>query len=136
MEYMNKDTGEILTAADARKQWRNEYDGDDPTNCLSFLDQYDPVSNEEAAVAEIDRVIKNKPAGDPYKYQLLDRLRVDCNYFLANGERNPVQLWGQSVEGHIAAMKRLYNSFPADIRPDWLTAEDIDRYSEEMKAKK
>lgn len=41
--YMNRDTGELLTLREAMKQWRDEYDGDDETNVLTFLDQYQPI---------------------------------------------------------------------------------------------
>lgn len=39
-EYLNRDTQELLTEAAAKKQWRDEYDGDDPTNLLRFEEQY------------------------------------------------------------------------------------------------
>ena len=34
--FINCDTGEALTEEEARIQWRDEYDGDDPTNILTF----------------------------------------------------------------------------------------------------
>lgn len=41
--YKNKDTAELLSYKDMRKQWRDEYDGDDCTNVLSWREQYDEV---------------------------------------------------------------------------------------------
>ena len=38
--YKNRDTGEILNEIEAKKQWREEYDGDDPTNPARFEEQY------------------------------------------------------------------------------------------------
>lgn len=38
--FINRDTGEALTEEEARTQWREEYDGDDPTNILTFEEQY------------------------------------------------------------------------------------------------
>lgn len=38
--YINADTGELLTQSEARKQWREDYDRDDPTNCIPFEEQY------------------------------------------------------------------------------------------------
>ena len=41
--YMNLDTGEVLTYAEMRKQWREDYDGDDPTNGIDWHEQYEEV---------------------------------------------------------------------------------------------
>ena len=38
--FINCDTGEALTEEEARIQWRDEYDGDEPTNILTFEEQY------------------------------------------------------------------------------------------------
>ena len=38
--FINCDTGEALTEEEARIQWRDEYDGDDPTNILTFEELY------------------------------------------------------------------------------------------------
>lgn len=38
--YINRDTGETVTEEEARTFWRAEYDADDPTNILTFEDQY------------------------------------------------------------------------------------------------
>ena len=39
-KFMNRDTGELLDEREAQTQWREEYDGDDPTNCIKFKEQY------------------------------------------------------------------------------------------------
>lgn len=42
--YRNKDTGEIFdTAIAARQDFRENYDGDDPTNYFRFWDMYEEV---------------------------------------------------------------------------------------------
>lgn len=41
--YRNKDTGEVLDYSAMRNQWREEYDGDDPTNGLTWREQYEEV---------------------------------------------------------------------------------------------
>ena len=38
--YMNRDTGELMPYENMISEWRNEYDGDDPTNILSRDDMY------------------------------------------------------------------------------------------------
>ncbi len=39
--YKNRDTGEMMKEIEAKKQWREEYDGDDPTNPARSEDQYE-----------------------------------------------------------------------------------------------
>lgn len=73
--------------------------------------------------------IKNKDYS--FDYQLLDRLRSDCRYYL-DGHRNPDLLWAGSVEEQIKEMRKLYNSFPLDKKPQWITEEDINHFEAEM----
>lgn len=132
--YRNKDGGDVLTEGEARKEWRELYDGDDPTNLLSFYDQYDEVTETpEGALAQIRDVISTHEPADAFKYQLLDRLRTDCDYFLGYGYRNPAKLWAGDIETHLEAMRLLWESFPEDARPEWLTREDLEEYAHKMK---
>lgn len=73
--------------------------------------------------------IKNKDYS--FDYQLLDRLRLDCRYYL-DGHRNPDLLWAGSVGEQIKEMRKLYNSFPSDKKPQWITGEDINHFEAEM----
>lgn len=41
---------------------------------------------------------------EEFKYQLLDRLRCDCKYFLGAGNRHEKYLWGGTVKMHIEFM--------------------------------
>lgn len=38
------------------------------------------------------------------------------------------------MEEHIEDMKKLYNSFPDERKPEWLSMEEIETYEKEMKA--
>ena len=64
------------------------------------------------------------------EYQLLDRLRSDCEYFLGAGNRAEKHLWTGSVRAQIAKMWELYDMLPE--KPEWLTKETIDDYAERM----
>jgi hypothetical protein len=68
-----------------------------------------------------------------FEYQLLDRCKQDCKYYLGNGNRQSKYLWGITVEGHIAKMRELYALLPE--KPEWLSERDIDRYEEQMTRK-
>ena len=65
-----------------------------------------------------------------FEYQLLDRLRTDCEYFLGAGGRNEKHLWAGNVCEQIAKMRELYDMLPE--KPEWLTMETIDSYAESM----
>ena len=65
-------------------------------------------------------------------YVLLDRLRADCDYFLGAGGRSEKHLWAGSVHAQIKKMRELYDALPE--KPEWLTAEAIDRYAAQMAA--
>lgn len=65
-------------------------------------------------------------------YMLLDRLRADCEYFLGAGGRSEKHLWAGNVHTQIKKMRELYDALPE--KPEWLTAEAIDRYAAQMAA--
>ena len=63
-------------------------------------------------------------------YMMLNRMQMDCEYFLGYGERDPGGLWAGDVSRHIEIMKALYAILPE--RPQWITENDIEEYSNEM----
>lgn len=68
---------------------------------------------------------------DKFNYQLLDRCRCDCEYYLGNGNRDEKHLWAGNVKDHIQKMKELYNILP--VKPEWLSMEKIIEYERLMK---
>ncbi len=50
MMYHNKETGELLTYAQMKKQFRDDYDGDDPTNPLGWDEYYDEIDDSLKAM--------------------------------------------------------------------------------------
>lgn len=48
--YMNVDTGEVLTYEEMLQQWREEYDGDDDTNCRSINEQYEKIEQQKTQI--------------------------------------------------------------------------------------
>ena len=80
-------------------------------------------------MAEYEWILQSE---DKFRYQLLSRLQMDCNYYLGNGNRNIKHLWAENEEEQIKVMKELWNSFSDDGKPEWLTWEDILNYENEM----
>ena len=70
---------------------------------------------------------------ESFRYQMLSRMKTDCEYFLGAGCHSPHHLWAGNVDDHIAIMKALWNSFPKDKKPEWLSREALDSYEQEMK---
>ena len=64
------------------------------------------------------------------EYQLLDRLRMDCEYFLGAGQHSEKHLWAGNRYAQIAKMRELYEMIPD--KPEWLTPEMINSYEERM----
>ena len=98
----------------------------------------EPIKQVNANEFELNgnpKTDKNFERNEKYKgsYMLLSRLESDCKYYLGNGNRNEKVLWAGSVDKQIAKMKELWNSFPDDMKPEWLSMEDIENYEKEMK---
>ena len=65
-------------------------------------------------------------------YRLLSRLQTDCEYFLGNGNGHECHLYYGTVEEHCDEMERMWDSFAAEEKPEWLTKEQIKNYREQM----
>lgn len=71
-------------------------------------------------------------SGSSFRYQLLSRMKMDCDYYLGNGQGSNKHLWAGNVDDQIKAMKALWNSFPEDKKPEWLSMEEIESYEAKM----
>lgn len=67
-----------------------------------------------------------------FRYMMLDRMRQDCEYYLNYGNRNPKSLWALNEQDQIDNMKALWNTFPEEDTPEWLTWEEILEYERKM----
>ena len=85
--------------------------------------------NKELTIIFIDKYTE-----DPRKfdYMMLSRYKRDCEYYLGNGNRYAGHLYFKNEQEHIDEMKKLYNSFSDDKKPEWLTWEQIETYEKEM----
>lgn len=83
-----------------------------------------------------EEYLKAKNWDGTFRYMLLDRMRWDCCYFLGHGQFCCKFLWAGNVADQIGYMKALWESFPADEKPEWLTMEKILGYEQRMKAGK
>lgn len=65
-----------------------------------------------------------------FYYRFLDRLRLDCEYYLGNGGRYAPQLWAHDEREQIGLMVEVYAVLPEP--PEWLTLEQIEGYARAM----
>lgn len=102
----------------------NEFDGE-PDTPMRVMEKYKQVQIEFVP----ERIVRHN---DRFHYMLLDRMRSDCDYYLGFGNRNLNHLSSNSAEIHIQKMKDLWNGFPDDKKPEWLTYEQILQYETDM----
>lgn len=78
---------------------------------------------------------KVKQWNESFRYQLLSRMQSDCEYYLGCGHRLAKHLWAGDEAGQIGYMKALWNSFPSEGKPEWLSYEQILEYEKNMVTK-
>lgn len=61
-----------------------------------------------------------------FRYQLLSRLKMDCDYYLGNGLCNKKYLWAGDEKEQITIMKGIFEELP-DV-PEWISFLDILEY--------
>ena len=67
-----------------------------------------------------------------FRYMMLSRMKQDCDYYLGYGNRSTNQLWAGDEKAQIENMKALWNSFPEEDKPEWLTWEELLAYEERI----
>ena len=95
----------------------NELDGDP---CYSIKGEYEFIT-------------KFKRSPNEFDYMMLSRLQLDCDYYLGHGVRSINVLYYKDVDKHITNMKKLWNGFPINEKPVWLTWQQILEYEIKMK---
>lgn len=70
-----------------------------------------------------------------FRYMMLSRMKMDCDYYFGNGGQNPDHLWAGNEQAQIDNMVELWKTFNHDDRPEWLTWGDIVFYALKMGAR-
>lgn len=71
-------------------------------------------------------------ADDSFRYQMLSRLKQDCEYYLNYGNRTKKHLWAGDEADQIEMMKELWKSFKEDEKPEWLTWDELLDYEKAL----
>lgn len=107
-------------------------DCDPPVLCSTVNNEYDDEPDEpirQEFIIEQPNPINNAKR---FQYQLLGRMKSDCDYYLGYGNRNLSRLWANNETEHIKTMKSIWLSFSEEEKPEWLTWEQILEYEKEM----
>lgn len=64
-----------------------------------------------------------------FRYMMLSRMKMDCDYYIRMDTNNPKHLWAQDEKEQLANMVALWKTFEPDDRPEWLTWGDIVYYA-------
>lgn len=68
-----------------------------------------------------------------FRYQMLGRLKADCEYYLGYGCGNKERLWTKNVSKQIYYIKALYYSFSGQDIPTWFHIGHIKELESQMK---
>lgn len=115
--------------------WKDTELGDSAQPCLHAVINND-IEGDPGMPINQDFIIK--PIANPVskekkdQYQMLGRLRSDCEYYLGYGCRNPNRLWAGNEKDQIEEMKALWLGFSETDKPEWLTWEHILDYEKQM----
>lgn len=69
---------------------------------------------------------------DEYSYMMLARLQHDCEFYIRYGCQSVLVLYTHDPKEQIEYMKKIWQSLPADGKPEWLTWEQILEYEKVM----
>lgn len=94
--------------------------------------KYVPNIKEDADPSNVDFIFSGKDK--KYPYQMLSRLKSDCDYYLGAGNRADKHLWALNPKDQIAYMKAIYDRL--EEKPEWLTLDQINDYEKQMLSEK
>lgn len=136
MEFIGKDDWDrpVYKSIETGSLWKDINLGKgEPALYSSSNGEFD---GEPCSPIKSDLIVtfKTKYEESPYQfnYMLLSRMQSDCEYFLGYGNRSESRLWAGNVKDQIEKMKELWNSFPEDQKPEWLTYDGILEYEKRM----
>ena len=135
--------------------------GEDEFSCPTYKDQFGKywknTNFEYSSKSGLSSVLGNDPDGEPnesissdievefvgepepcpckFEISMFFRLVADCKYYLGAGGRYEGNLWGQTVEGHINAMREYLSKIPEKWQGETVNEETIKMYEQEMLGK-
>lgn len=101
---------------------------------ISSIRLYDPYGDAFYIVGDDRLHYEPLPHDKAYAYQMLDRLRSDCEYVINNNIHMPHNFfWAGNAKDQIKEMRKRWDAFADDEKPEWLTIEQINEYERKLK---
>lgn len=92
-------------------------------------DYHEPISPIEDFDIELHITGLPEPNQFRFQYMLLSRMQADCKAALYRGNTARSYFTNKpEAEEFFAEMRRLWNVFPPDKKPEWCTSSQIDEY--------
>ena len=98
---------------------RKEIDGEPDKKIECEIKILNPLSERE----EREKAFK-------FDYMMLSRMQMDCKYYDNAAQYNNAH-W-QTANEMIESMKERWNKFPDDLKPEWITWEEILEYEKKF----
>ncbi|WP_295095504.1 YodL domain-containing protein, partial [Ruminococcus sp.] len=107
-------------------------------NCLEYLDFNELVSVPDDVIERHEQ--SDVPESERYSniYMTLSRCQQDCNYAINRADDinnlNALNkyMYGGDAASCISTMRELYAKLPETEKPEWLSANDIDSYEQQL----
>ena len=135
MKYMGDDfwSRPVYRCTETNQLYKDITLGSDHPDLYSCQNEFDGEPDRQIkpdlTIIFINRKIEDE---NEFSYMMLDRMRSDCDYYLGYGNRNKKNLCYYDEQQHIDEMKKLWNVFPDNKKPEWLTYEEILQYEKDM----
>lgn len=94
---------------------------------IDIKNNYSDIKEYLNKKTEVTELRKNQLRND---YMMLKRLRSECDNYLCTGD--VYNLYYRAVGSQIDEMKRIYNSFSEEEKPEWINLDDIKDYEGKM----
>ena len=63
-------------------------------------------------------------------YMMLNRMQMDCKYYNSAAHYNKSH--ASTIRQTIDSMKEIWNKFPKDLKPEWISLEEIEGYKKKF----
>ena len=114
------------------KAFEKELEEKAEVSAKAVRDSFEKYAGEVSDREKLNDLLSHE-AG--FRYQLLSRLKMDCDYYLGYGNRYAGHLYFKTEMEHMTYMKAIWESFPKNEKPEWLTWENLMEYEKDMTGK-
>ena len=98
---------------------KNEIDGEPDKMIECEIKILNPLSKREERMKEFK-----------FDYMMLNRMQMDCKYYDSAEHYNNSH--ASTIRQTIDRMKEIWNKFPEDLKPEWISLEEIEGYEKKF----